>query len=94
MTVKNTGKRAGTTLVQLYTRQRLAAIAQPEKQLRGFTRLALQPGQQADAIITLKRGDLAYWSADNSRQPPQGRIDLMTGPNAGEIQSTLLFLPD
>ena len=94
VTVKNTGKRAGTTLVQLYTHQHIAAIAQPEKQLRGFTRLALQPGQQADAIITLNRRDLAYWSADNNRQPPQGRIDLMTGPHAGDTQATLLFLPD
>ena len=92
VTVKNTGSRAGTTLVQLYTHQRLAAISQPEKQLRGFTRLYLNPGEQTDAIITLKRDELSYWSSETIRQPAQGWIDVMTGPNAGETMATALFV--
>jgi hypothetical protein len=92
VTVKNTGERAGTTLVQLYTHQRLAAISQPEKQLRGFTRLYLNPGEQTDAIITLKRDELSYWSSETIRQPAQGWIDVMTGPNAGETMATALFV--
>ncbi len=92
VTVKNTGERAGTTLVQLYTHQRLATIAQPEKQLRGFTRLYLNPGEQADAIISLNRDDLSYWSTDTNRQAAQGWIDLMTGPNAADTKTTALFV--
>ena len=92
VTVKNTGERAGTTLVQLYTHQRLATIAQPEKQLRGFTRLYLKPGEQADAIISLNRDDLSYWSTDTNRQAAQGWIDLMTGPNAADTKTTALFV--
>ena len=92
VTVKNTGTRAGTTLVQLYTRQRLAAVSQPEKQLRGFARLHLDPGEQADAVIILNRDDLSYWSTDITRQPAKGWIDIMTGPSAAETKATALFV--
>lgn len=93
VTVKNTGKRVGTTLVQLYTHQNYAAISQPEKQLRGFTRLTLQPGEQRDAILTLHRSDLAYWSTAQIRTPAQGTITLMTGPDAETVDSVALQLP-
>lgn len=92
VTVKNTGSRTGTTLVQLYTHQRLAAISQPEKQLRGFKRLYLQPGEQGEAVLTVARGDLSYWSSETTRQPAQGWIDIMTGPHAGETSATALLI--
>ena len=90
VTVRNTGARAGTTVVQLYTRQRVAAVSQPEKQLRGFVRVTLKAGEQTDAVITLNRSDLAYWATDTERLPAKGDIDLMTGFDAAHTGSVTL----
>lgn len=65
--IRNTGSRQGMALVQLYTRQRVAPISQPEKQLRGFTRVHLHAGEEQDIIIELARADLDFWLNDNEK---------------------------
>ena len=91
--IRNSGTRQGETLVQLYTRQRVAPLSQPEKQLRGFTRLSLKPGEEKEALIELDGNDLDFWLTDNEKIKASGLIDIMTGPDAGDTKTTRLLLP-
>ena len=90
--VSNTGTRQGSALVQLYTHQRVAPLSQPEKQLRGFTRLTLKAGEEKDAIIVLKRADLDLWVNDSQKVEGSGWINVMTGPDAGQIKTTQFYI--
>lgn len=93
VSIRNTGPRQGTTLVQLYTRQRVAAVSQPEKQLRGFTRLTLKAGEEKEAVIALNGSDLDFWLTDTQKTKASGVIEIMTGPDAGSTKTTQLLLP-
>lgn len=67
VTVTNTGSRAGEEVVQLYTRQRRSRHKQPLRQLRGFTRIALRPGEQTAVRFRLRAADLAHWDVAHGR---------------------------
>jgi beta-glucosidase len=60
-TVKNTGKVAGTEIAQVYVRDTQAPVARPEKELKGFSRVTLQPGQSQVVRVRLTARDFAYW---------------------------------
>jgi beta-glucosidase len=64
--VTNTGERAGEEIVQLYAGYRSSAVNRPAKDLKGFTRLALEPGETATASIELQAVDLAYFDTASS----------------------------
>nr|WP_258545482.1 fibronectin type III-like domain-contianing protein [Micromonospora provocatoris] len=59
--VTNTGRRPGTEVVQLYTRQRRSRVKQPLRQLRDFARVTLDPGCAARVTMRLRTADLAWW---------------------------------
>ena len=59
--VRNTGSRAGEDVVQLYTRQRRSRVKQPLRQLRGFARVCLAPGEETTVRLPLRAADLAHW---------------------------------
>jgi beta-glucosidase len=61
--VVNTGARAGDEVVQLYTRTDGASVTRPVKELRGFKRVRLQPGERVRVIFTLPVERLAYYDA-------------------------------
>lgn len=60
--VTNTGQRAGKETVQLYVADVAATVARPVRELRGFTKLDLAPGESRLATFTLTGRDLSYWS--------------------------------
>jgi len=60
--VKNTGRRAGAQVVQLYVGQQNPTIERPLRELKGFTKVMLDPGQSKRIDITLPRDSFAYWS--------------------------------
>jgi beta-glucosidase len=63
VTVRNTGKRAGDEVVELYVQHLGSAVPRPQLELKGFERLRIEPGASRDVILTLKPRDLAYWDA-------------------------------
>lgn len=65
--VTNTGARAGEEVVQLYTRQRSSRRKQPLRQLRGFARIALRPGERTTVRFRLRAADLAHWDVARRR---------------------------
>jgi beta-glucosidase len=61
--VKNTGKRAGDEVVQLYVQHLGSAVDRPKLELKGFKRVRLEAGVERDVTLELKPRDLAYWDA-------------------------------
>jgi beta-glucosidase len=63
-TVRNSGNMAGAEVVQLYIRRRGTSVAMPVRELKGFQKLTLAPGESKDATFTLGRDVLAFWNID------------------------------
>jgi beta-glucosidase len=61
-TVTNTGDRAGAEVAQLYVADLESSVSRPTRELRGFVRLELQPGESATAAFELDARDLSFWS--------------------------------
>ena len=59
--VKNTGKRAGAEVVQLYIHDVKASVDRPEKELKGFKKVYLQPGESKDVDITIDNSALSFY---------------------------------
>jgi beta-glucosidase len=59
--VKNTGRRMGEEVVQLYVKHLQSKVERPTKELRGFRRVALQPGETKTVELPLPAKSLAYW---------------------------------
>jgi hypothetical protein len=82
--VKNTGPRAGDEVVQLYVRHEGSKVERPRKELRGFERVSLQPGETKTVRMTLKADSLAYWDEKASRFVVEAEpVRLMVGPPGG-----------
>jgi beta-glucosidase len=60
--VENTGRRAGEEVAQLYIHQRYGSASRPVRELKGFERIALGPGQKKTVRFTLGKSELTYWS--------------------------------
>ncbi|HYK50161.1 MAG TPA: glycoside hydrolase family 3 C-terminal domain-containing protein, partial [Terriglobales bacterium] len=63
VTVANTGSRAADEVVQLYLHQRFGSASRPVRELKGFRRITLQPGQKQEIRFTIGREERNYWSA-------------------------------
>lgn len=61
--LSNTGRRGGDEVAQLYIHQRRGTSARPARELKGFQRVALKPGETRTLRFTLRPEDLRYWSA-------------------------------
>ena len=62
--VRNTGSREGTETAQLYIRLRGTSVARPVRELKGFQRVHLAPGESRHLEFRLARDELAFWNAD------------------------------
>jgi beta-glucosidase len=83
--VTNTGKRAGDEVVQLYTHQYAWAVTRPLKELRGFQRVSLEPGQTRTVTFTLPVNLLAFYDRDYQYVVQPGTVDLMVGTSSRDI---------
>jgi beta-glucosidase len=63
VTVANTGSKAADEVVQLYLHQRYGSASRPVRELKGFSRVTLQPGQKQDVTFPIGRSERNYWSA-------------------------------
>ena len=88
--ITNTGSRAGDEVAQLYIHQRVASRTRPVKQLRGFKRVSLQPGQKTTVEFTVKPEDLSLIDFNMNQVVEPGTFDLMVGPSSVETTSVPL----
>jgi beta-glucosidase len=85
--VTNTGPREGDEVAQLYIHQRIASVTRPVKQLRGFQRLRLKPGEKTTVTFTLTPDALSLLDMNMKPVVEPGIFDIMVGPNSDETQS-------
>ena len=83
--VVNSGKRPGIETVQLYVHERFTPVATPVKQLRGFARVALEPGEKKTVKFTLGPEDLQLLDRDMRWVVEPGTFDLMVGRSSEDI---------
>ena len=91
VTVTNTGARAGSEVVQLYIGDRVAKGVRPYKELRGFERLTLQPGESREVSFVLDADRMGYYEPEHlawTLEP--GDITVMVGSNSRDLTSLCL----
>jgi beta-glucosidase len=80
--VKNTGARAGEELVQLYIGLRGTSVARPVRELKGFRRVALGPGESRRVEFTIGRDELSIWQRDTKYAVEPAELTIWIGANA------------
>jgi beta-glucosidase len=83
--VENAGTRAGDEVVQLYVRDPVASMTRPVKELKGFQRLTLQPGEKRRVDFTLTHDHLAFWNRDMRFVVEPGEFRVMVGSNSRDV---------
>jgi len=84
--VTNTGSRAGNELVQLYVRDLVGSITRPVKELKGFERIALAPGESRTVVFNLKAADLAFYTASGKWEAEPGAFKVYVGGNSRDVK--------
>jgi beta-glucosidase len=82
--VRNTGSREGTETAQLYIRLRGTSVARPVRELEGFQRVHLAPGESRRLEFELGREELAFWNADMKRVSEPGSLYVWVGPDSAQ----------
>ena len=82
VTVTNTGKRAGDEIVQLYLRDDVASVTRPVRQLRGFRKVHLTPGEARNVVFTLDQRDFVLLDADLSPAVEAGTFTVFIGSDS------------
>ena len=88
--VTNIGSRAGDEVAQLYIHQRVASRTRPVKQLRGFQRVSLDPGQKLTVEFTLTPDDLSLIDFNMNKVVEPGVFDVMVGSSSADTSSVPL----
>jgi beta-glucosidase len=86
-TVRNTGSRPGDEIVELYLRLRGTSVALPVKQLEGFRRITLAPGESKRVEFTVGRDELAFWNIDIQDLVEPASATVWIGPSSAEGES-------
>lgn len=86
VSVTNIGDRAGVETVQLYIRDVTGDVVRPMRELKGFVRLMLAPGECAEAIFTLTEEQLRYHHSDLKFVSDPGKFQVFVGPNSCDTQ--------
>jgi len=84
--VINTGARAGDEVVQLYVHELVTSVTTYEKNLRGFERINLAPGETKTVLFTLTREDLAIWNQQMKFVVEPGKFKVMIGSGSEDIR--------
>ena len=80
--IANTGSRAGDETAQLYIRQLAASITRPVRELKGFQRVKLVPGEKRTVQFTLTRADLGFWNAKGEFVTEPGQFQVWIAPDS------------
>ncbi|NRA47571.1 MAG: beta-glucosidase BglX [Phaeodactylibacter sp.] len=88
--LKNTGAYTGEEVVQLYIRDRAASVARPIKELKGFEKVSLTPGESRKVTFKLTPKALGFYMPDGSFVTEPGTFDIFVGPNSRDLLQTVI----
>ena len=93
VTVKNTGSKRGAETVQLYIKDIKSSVDRPVKELKGFKKVWLEPGEQKDVDITIDNSALAYYDeATGAWKSEDGEFDALVGNASDNIMLKSKFV--
>jgi beta-glucosidase len=82
--VRNSGQRPGEEIVQLYVRDLVGSVTRPIKELKGFRRVALNPGEEQTVRFEVPAQQLGFWGLDMKYVVEPGEFKVWIGPNSAE----------
>ncbi|HEY0286582.1 MAG TPA: beta-glucosidase BglX [Pseudomonas sp.] len=92
VTVKNTGKVAGATVVQLYLRDIAASLSRPVKELKNFEKVMLEPGEEKVVTFTLSEEDLKFFNPSLKYAAEAGAFKVMIGLDSVDVKEATFNL--
>lgn len=90
--VKNTGDREGEPLVQLYLRDVSASVVRPVKELKGFRRITLKPGEEQTVSFVVDQQMLSFYNNRERFVFEPGWFDIMLGDNSHDLQTQRIWI--
>ena len=90
VTVKNTGDAAGCEVVQLYIRDDYSDVVRPVKELKGFRKVELAPGEEQEVTFYITEEDLCYYRLDGTFGSEPGTFTVMFG-NSSTTENSAVF---
>jgi beta-glucosidase len=90
--VTNSGRRAGTEVVQLYVRDLVGSVTRPVKELKGFQKVELAPGEAREVAFTLKASDLAFYTARGKWEAEPGDFKVFVGGSSADVKEASFTL--
>jgi beta-glucosidase len=90
--IKNTGKRAGSEVVQLYIRDLVSSVTRPVKELKGFQKVFLRPGESKSVSIEITPESLAFYDINMKYVVEPGEFEIMVGNSSrdSDLQKVVL----
>jgi beta-glucosidase len=83
--VTNTGKRAGTEVVQLYIRDCVSSVTRPVKELKGFAKISLPAGETKTVVLEITPESLAFWDVKMKCTVEPGDFEIMVGNSSRDV---------
>ncbi|MGD0734884.1 MAG: glycoside hydrolase family 3 N-terminal domain-containing protein [Terracidiphilus sp.] len=90
--VTNTGKRAGAEVVQLYIRDLVSSVTRPIKELKGFRKVQLEPGESTTVTFDITPAELSFFDVNMKYVVEPGDFELMVGNSSRDADLTKLTL--
>lgn len=87
VTVKNTGKKAGAEVVQLYIRDLVGSISRPVKELKGFEKIVLKAGESKNVTFKITEDLLKFYNSNLEYASEPGEFQLMIGTSSDNVKS-------
>ncbi len=92
--VTNTGSAASTEVVQLYIRERGTSVARPVRELKGFQRVALAPGESRRVEFSLTKKELSFWNIDMKQTVEPCELTVWVAPNCQAGKSATIEIKE
>lgn len=82
--IRNSGKLKGKEIVQLYVSDKESSVLRPEKELKGFEKVELAPGEEKTVVFTLSKRAFAYYNTEiRDWDVESGEFEILAGPSSG-----------
>lgn len=90
--VTNTGKVAGEEVAQLYVRDLVGSVTRPVKELKGFQKIMLQPGETKTLTFTLGKKDLSFYKKNMTFGTEKGDYEIMVGGDSENLKKVKTYI--